>query len=136
MLHRVLLKSSRALAKPRFLSTTGIVEGKIHALGLSMPEPAVPKGAFNQCLIVDNIAYLSGHLPQPAEGPLMVGKVGKDMTVEQGYEAAKYVGLNLCSTLKANLGSLDRVKRITKLTGFVNATDGFTDQPAVVNGCR
>ena len=65
----------------------------------------------------------------------MVGKVGKEITVEQGYEAAKIVGLNLCATLKSNIGSLDRVKRVVKLTGFVNCIDTFTQQPAVVNGC-
>ncbi len=65
----------------------------------------------------------------------MVGKLGKDWTVEQGYEAAKMVGLNLCATLKHNLGDLDKVKRVVKLTGFVNCIDGFTQQPAVMNGC-
>ena len=110
------------------------VEGKIHALGLKLPEPAV-SGAFYQFIQVGDVAYLSGHLPQPAEGPLVIGKIGKDMTVEQGYEAAKMVGLNLCSTLKNHLGDLDRVKRIIKLNSFVNAVDGFTEHPAVTNGC-
>lgn len=66
---------------------------------------------------------------------MIVGRVGKELTVEQGYEAAKYVGLNLCATLKHNLKDLDRVKRVVKLTGFVNCVDDFTQQPAVVNGC-
>lgn len=65
----------------------------------------------------------------------MIGKVGKEVTVEQGYEAAKLIGLNLCATLKHNLQDLDKVKRVVKLTGFVNCIDGFTQQPAVVNGC-
>jgi len=111
------------------------VEAKIAALGLQMPPHNVPKNAFVNYLQVGKIVYLSGHLPQPADGELVVGKLGKDKTVEQGYEAAKLVGLNLCSTLKANLGDLDKVKRIIKLTGFVNCVDGFTQQPAVVNGC-
>lgn len=66
---------------------------------------------------------------------MVVGKVGKEVTVEQGYEAAKYVGLNLCATLKHNIGDLDKVKRVVKLLGFVNCVDGFSQQPAVVNGC-
>ena len=111
------------------------VEEKIKALGLELPDPAVSKGAFDQCMIVGNMAYFSGHLPQPAEKPLIVGKVGKDMTVEQGYEAAKMVGLNLISSMKSNLGSLNKVKRVVKLTGWVNCVDGFTQQPQVVNGC-
>lgn len=64
-----------------------------------------------------------------------MGKVGKEVTVEQGYEAAKYVGLNLCATLKNNIGDLDKVKRVVKLFGLVNCVDGFTQQPAVLNGC-
>jgi enamine deaminase RidA (YjgF/YER057c/UK114 family) len=100
-----------------------------------MPAPAVPKGSFVNFVVIDNMAYLSGHLPQPAEGALVVGKVGKDLSVEQGYEAAKFVGLNLCATLKSNIGDLDKVKRVVKLMGFVNCTDSFTQQPAVVNGC-
>ena len=131
MLRSSLLRPLRAAAPRRAL---GSVEGKIKELGLVMPPPAVPK-VFVQFTQIGNVGYLSGHLPQPAEGALVVGKVGKEVTVEQGYEAAKLVGLNLCATLKANLGDLDRVKRIVKLTGFVNCVDGFTQQPQVVNGC-
>ena len=65
----------------------------------------------------------------------MVGKVGEELTVEQGYEAAKLVGLNLLATLKHNLGDLDKVKRVVKLFGLVNCVNGFSQQPAVVNGC-
>jgi enamine deaminase RidA (YjgF/YER057c/UK114 family) len=66
---------------------------------------------------------------------MVVGKVGKELTVEQGYEAAKICGLNLCATLRANIGDLDRVKKVVKLTGFVNCNDDFTQQPGVINGC-
>ena len=119
-----------------FAIQTSAVEEKIKNLGLELPEPPVSKGAFNQCIIVDDMAYFSGHLPQPANGkPLIVGKVGKDMTPEQGYEAAKIVGLNLISSMKNTLGSLDKVKKIVKLTGWVNSTDAFTNQPQVINGC-
>lgn len=111
------------------------VEAKIAALGLKMPPPAVPKGKFVNFTVVNNIAYLSGHLPQPAEGSIVIGKIGKAMTVEEGYEAAKYCGLNLCATLKENIGDLDKVKRVVKLLGFVNCVDSFTEQPAVINGC-
>lgn len=105
-------------------------------LNLKMPAPAVPKGNFvNYVLINENTVFLSGHLPQPADGAMLVGKVGKDFTTEEAYEAAKLCGLNLCSTLKHNLGDLDRVKRIVKLTGFVNCIDGYGQQPAVINGC-
>eukprot|EP01038_Epipyxis_sp_PR26KG_P009080 gene9080-12246_t len=111
------------------------VEARIAALGLKMPTPAVPKGNFVNFVQVGNLVFLSGHLPQPAEGDLHVGKVGKELSVEQAYESAKVVGLNLCATLKHNIGDLDKVKRVVKLLGVVNCTDGFTQQPAVVNGC-
>lgn len=111
-------------------------EEKIASLGLQMPEAGTPKGSFvNYLKLSNNLVYLSGHLPQPAEGDLYIGKVGKDFTVEQGYDIAKVVGLNLCATLKQNLGDLDRVKKVVKLTGFVNCVDGFSQQPQVINGC-
>lgn len=106
------------------------VEDKIASLGLKLPSPAIPKGNFVNYIKLDSkLVYLSGHLPQPAEGNLLVGKVGKEVTIEQGYDAAKIVGLNLCATLKLNLGDLNKVKRVVKLTGFVNCIDGFTSQP-------
>lgn len=111
------------------------VEARIKALGLEMPPHNVPRSAFVNFVRVGNQVHLSGHLPQPAEGNLVVGKVGKDLKVEEGYEAAKLCGLNLCATLKANLGDLDKVKRIVKLTAFVNCIDGYSQQPAVANGC-
>ena len=112
------------------------IEKKLEALKLKMPAPAVPKGNFvNYVLLNENTVFLSGHLPQPADGAMLVGKVGKDYSTEEAYEAAKLCGLNLCATLKHNLGDLDRVKRIVKLTGFVNCIDGFGQQPAVINGC-
>ena len=85
---------------------------------------------------VGNLAYLSGHLPQkPTEAGFVLGKVGQDMSPEEAKQAALYCALNLCATLKHNLGDLDRVKSIVKLLAFVNCTDSFTQQPAIVNGC-
>lgn len=72
---------------------------------------------------------------KPADGGLIIGKIGKELTVEEGYEAAKVVGLNLCATLAHNLKDLDKVKKVVKLTGFVNGVDDFRQQPAVINGC-
>ena len=81
-----------------------------------------------------NVAFLSGHLPY-ANGELITGKVGDTVTPEDANAAARAVGMGLVTTLKHNLGDLDRVKRIVKLVGFVNCTDGFTQQPSVINGC-
>jgi enamine deaminase RidA (YjgF/YER057c/UK114 family) len=127
---RIKLTSHRGFASP-----VCSIEEKINALGLHLPAPAVSKDAFQQFSQVGDIAYLSGHLPQPKDKALVTGKVGKELTADDGYEAAKLCGLNLCATLKANLGSLTRVKKIIKLTGFVNATSSFTDHPKVINGC-
>ena len=85
------------------------VESKITALGLKLPSPAVPKGNFVNYVRVGDLVFVSGHLPQPAEGDLVVGTLGEDLAVEAGYEAAKLCGLNICATLKHNLGSLDKV---------------------------
>eukprot|EP01041_Mallomonas_annulata_P004694 gene4694-9306_t len=111
------------------------VEARLAELGLKLPTPGVPKGNFVMIVKTGKLAYLSGHLPQPYNGDLVVGKVGQNITPEEANVAAKYVGLNLIATLKHNLGDLDRVKRIVKLVGFVNCVDTFTQQPAVVNGC-
>jgi enamine deaminase RidA (YjgF/YER057c/UK114 family) len=106
---------------------------KIAAMGLKMPKPAA---AANYIMAnrVGNTIFTAGHLPQPAEGDLIVGKVGKDLDTEQAYDAARLVALNLCATLEKELGSLDRVKKFVKLTAFVNCVDGFPGQPQVVNG--
>ena len=85
------------------------VDSKIAALGLKLPAASVPKANFVNFVRRGNTIYLSGHLPQPAEGNMIVGKVGKDLTVEEGYAAAKLCGLNLIATLKANV-DLDKVR--------------------------
>jgi len=83
---------------------------------------------------VGNLLYLSGHGPAQADGTNITGKLGADMTVEQGYAAAKQTGISILSTLKAELGDLNKVKRVVKVLGMVNCTDTFTDHPKVING--
>jgi len=78
--------------------------------------------------------YLSGHLPIPTSGELIVGKVGQELTTDEANVAARWCALNIVATLAAEVGDLDRVKKVHKLVGFVNCVDGFTAQPAVVNG--
>ena len=98
----------------------------------------MPKGSFVNYKRVGNLVYLSGHLPQkPLEplGTFVVGKVGVDVSTEDAKRAAEYCALNMCATLKHNLGDLDAVKGFVKLLGFVNCQDSFTQQPAVINGC-
>jgi 6-phosphogluconolactonase len=101
-------------------------------IGLKAATPAIAN--YIKCVISGNMVYLSGHIPDPTEGVPTVGKLGKELSVEQGQVAARLVGINLLSTLKANIGDLNRVKRIVKVNGFVNSESTFTQQPAVMNG--
>lgn len=107
---------------------------KLAELGLSMPAAAAPKGLYRPVMLVGNLAYTSGHLPTTPEGELVTGRLGDGLSVEQGGRAALLAGLGILATLKAELGSLDRVRRLVKLLGMVNCTPDFTQQPAVING--
>ncbi len=109
---------------------------KIKALGLHLPPVTKPIANYVKYVRTGNLIYLSGHGPTNADGINITGKVGKDLTIEQGYEAAKVTGLNLIATLKDALGGdLSKVKRIVKVNGYVNCLPDFTEQPKVINGC-
>jgi enamine deaminase RidA (YjgF/YER057c/UK114 family) len=92
-------------------------------------------GVYKPFLIVGNIAYVSGHGTVQEDGSLIIGRVGEDLDVEAGKMAAQQVGLAILATLKANLGSLDRIERVVKVLGMVNATTDFERHPYVINGC-
>ncbi|ADB16692.1 Endoribonuclease L-PSP [Pirellula staleyi DSM 6068] len=115
--------------------STGNAEAKLAALGLELPPAPKVMGVYKPLVIVGNLAYASGHGPLKSDGTLMLGKVGADVDQQFGYDAAKQTGLALLATLKAALGSLDRVKRVIKTLGMVNCTPEFTAHPAVINGC-
>ena len=123
------------IAKPP-LTRSVATEAKLAELGYVLPAVNPPKGSYVLCTrsADGKTLYTAGHLPQPADGDLVTGKIGADLTVEQGTQAAEYAGLSLLATLKHELGDLDKVKRIVKVVGFVNCTDGFSQQPAVING--
>lgn len=108
---------------------------KLASLGLDMPPAPKPMGLYKPCVIVDNMAYLSGHGPLKSDKTLIVGRLGDDMSVEEGQAAAQQTGLAMLATLQSVLGSLDRVKRVVKLLGLVQSTDTFGEQPQVINGC-
>ena len=110
-------------------------EENITTLGLSLP-PAPPKGGvYKPVVIVGNLCYISGHGPYLADGSYITGKLGEDLSLEQGKDAARQVGLALLATLKAELGSLNRIKRVVKMLGMVNSMPDFGDHPKVINGC-
>ncbi len=103
--------------------------------GIEMPPVPQAKGLYKTLLIEGNLAYTSGHLPATAEGTILRGKVGRDLDVQTAQKAAELTGLGMLATLKAQLGSLDRVRRVVKLFGMVNCTPEFDQQPAVIDGC-
>ncbi|MGV3660072.1 MAG: RidA family protein [Prosthecobacter sp.] len=108
---------------------------QINALQLTLP-PAPPRGGvYNPVVIVGSIAYVSGHGPYKGEGEYITGRVGEDLDLAAGKAAARQTALALLATLKSELGSLDRVKRVVKLLGMVNSTPDFQDHPKVINGC-
>ena len=110
------------------------IEARIEELGYTLPENAKPQGNYVPVTRSGNLLFTAGHLPINVAGEMAKGKVGEDVSVEEGYEAAQTVALQLIATLKGELGDLDRVERIVKLVGFVNCVDGFTQQPQVING--
>jgi enamine deaminase RidA (YjgF/YER057c/UK114 family) len=108
---------------------------KLSELKILLPPAPEPKGAYRPLVIVDKLVYTSGHLPVRATGELVTGRLGADVTVEQGYDAARLVGLGILATLRKQFGTLDRIRRLVKVLGVVNSTPDFTHQPAVINGC-
>jgi enamine deaminase RidA (YjgF/YER057c/UK114 family) len=130
----------RALLKALFLTVVsastasaqaGGAEENLKQKNISLPPPIAPVANYVSAVRVGNLLFLSGSGPDQATPR---GKVGKDLTLEQGYQAARSVGLNLLATARANLGTLDKVKRVVKVLGMVNSAPGFTDQPKVING--
>jgi len=107
------------------------IEKKLEEMGLKLPEIPKPVANYMPAVRTGNLLFLSGHGPEKS---VPAGKVGKELTLEEGYKAAKNTALCLISTIKNTIGDLDKVKRIVKLVGFVNCSEDFTDQPKVVNG--
>jgi enamine deaminase RidA (YjgF/YER057c/UK114 family) len=109
------------------------IEDKLSQMGLTLPEPGPPAGNYVGAVRVGNLLFVSGHGPR-SQGQYIIGKVGRDLSSEQAYEAAKVVMLNCLASVKRELGDLDRVKRIVKLLGMVNCTEDFIEHPQVING--
>lgn len=108
---------------------------RIEQLGLELPPAPKPAGVYKPVVVVNGIAYISGHGPYLADRSLTTGRLGLDMDVEAGYAAARQTGLAMLSTLQSHFGSLDKIKRVIKLLGLVQCIEGFPDAPAVINGC-
>ena len=111
-------------------------EANLKAKNISLPTPNAPMANYVTSVRTGNLLFLAGHGPsrEAAKGPTK-GKLGRDLTVEQGYASARDVGIALLATTRAALGSLDKVKRVVKVLGMVNCTEDFPDPPKVINGC-
>ncbi len=114
---------------------TGTVDQRLSELGIDLPEPAAPAANYIPYVITGNLVFVSGQITM-ADGELkFIGKVGDDLSVDDGYQAARICAINLLAQVKTACGGdLDRLKRVVKLGGFVNCTPAFTDQPKVING--
>ena len=109
-------------------------EANLKAKGIVLPPVQKPVANYVNAVRVGNLLYLSGKGPTNPDGSFITGKVGKDLTIEQGYQAARSTAINHLAVIKAELGSLNKVKRIVKVLGMVNCTEDFKDQPKVING--
>ena len=110
-------------------------EQKIKELGLTLPQPPTPVANYVRAVKTGNLLFVSGHGPYSDGKTKVSGKVGRELTLDEGYQAARNVALNCLATIKATIGDLDKVKRIVKMLGMVNCTDDFKDHPKVINGC-
>jgi enamine deaminase RidA (YjgF/YER057c/UK114 family) len=111
------------------------IENKLAALGLRLPNIPASKGIYKKCLIDGKHIYVSGHVSINEDGSFITGKLGKDISDEAGHAAARQCGLAILASLKEQLGELDKIKRVIKLLGMVNAIPEYEKHPLVINGC-
>ncbi len=112
----------------------GTIDARLEALGIVLPEASAPVANYVNAVTTGNLVFLAGKGPKKADGAYITGKVGIDLTEEEGYAAARLTAINQLAALKAEIGSLDRVQRIVKVLGMVNCAADFANQPEVING--
>ena len=112
-----------------------LIEKKITELGLSLPLVPASKGIYKRCLVDGRHLYVSGHVSINNDGSLIIGKLGKGLNEEDGKLAARQCGLAMLASVKEQIGSLDKIKRVIKILGMVNSTPDFEKHPLVINGC-
>jgi len=114
--------------------SSSLIDTRLQALGIQLPAVGAPAAAYVMAVQTGQLVFLSGHIAK-RDGKPWVGKLGMDMDTESGKAAARAIAIDLMATLKAQVGSLDRVRRIVKVMGLVNSSDTYTDQHLVINGC-
>lgn len=122
-----------ALTAPLLAQSTP--EQRLRELGIELETPGAPVANYVRAVTTGNLVFLAGHIPRDAQGEVIRGRLGADLEVEDGYQAARRSAIALLSSLKAEIGSLDRVRRIVKVTGMVTSAPDFDQQSAVINGC-
>ncbi len=110
------------------------IDNRLAELGITLPQPAAPVASYVPAVEIGGFLHISGQISVSQEGNLILGRLGEDMNLERGIEAARRCGIMLLAQMQAALGSLDRVERVVKLGAFVNSAPSFTDQPKVANG--
>jgi len=110
-------------------------EQKLNELGLTLPQPPKPVANYVPAVKTGNLLFVSGHGPYNDGKTKISGKVGRELTIEEGYQTARNVALNCLASVKDTVGDLNKVKRVVKLLGMVNCTEDFKDSPKVINGC-
>jgi len=128
------LAALTVLAAPSRAQTVGSPEARLAALGIELPVPPSPVANYVNGVQTGNLIFLAGKGPKRADGTEIHGKLGRDLTIEEGYEAARLTAINQLAVLKAMLGDLSRVERVVKVLGMVNSDPAFIEQPAVING--
>jgi enamine deaminase RidA (YjgF/YER057c/UK114 family) len=111
-----------------------MIEETLASLGIKLPVPPAPAGSYVPVVVSGNLAFVAGQIPTETGQVKFKGKLGRDVSIESGQQAARLCTVNALAQLKSSLGSLDRIKRFVKVTGFVNCDPSFADQPKVVNG--
>ena len=113
----------------------GLIDNNLKNLNITLPEPKAPVGAYVATKIVGKLLFISGQISIDKDAKLITGKIGKDLSVDQGYQAAERCWLSIIAHVKkACAGDLDKIKSCVKLTGYVNSTDDYKDQPKIING--
>lgn len=110
------------------------IEARLEELGIALPTASNPAANYTNCVQTGSLLFVSGKAPVAGDGPAPRGRLGQEFTTQQGYEFARLTGLDILAAVQLELGSLDRVRRVVKLQGFVNATPEFEEHPQVLNG--
>jgi len=110
------------------------IDARLKELGIELPTPATPVANYVPAVRTGNLVFLSGQGPRKPDGAMITGRLGDDMSIDDGYQAARTVGIGLLASLKTHIGNLDRVTRVVKLLAMVNSTPDFGEQPQVANG--